>query len=138
MRTIRPVIAAAIIAAIPSILVIRSAAAQGPMAITEESAMMGMDGRGEACGCRNTQQPPWHASVHGSECRPACPPGRVFHADPCGQLHPRQHLHQGQPLGMPPCFPRLHAMWAEGAMPAPRPLAQPRCHQCGAVIEGGF
>lgn len=138
VRTIRPIIAAAIIAAIPSILVIRSAAAQGPMISAESSAMTGSDVSGDACGCRNVQQPPWHANVHGAECGPACHHCGVFHANPCGQLHPRQHLHQCQPLVMPPCFPRLHAMWAYGSMPAPRPLAQPRCHQCGAVIEGGF
>ncbi|MGI9178521.1 MAG: hypothetical protein ACR2IT_11785 [Pirellulales bacterium] len=135
MRTIRPVIAAVIVAVVPSIFSIRTAIAQETM---PDSAMMGMDGRGESCGCRNTQQPPWHGSVNGSECRPACPTCGVFHADPCGQLHPRQHLHQCPPLVLPPCFPRLHAWWAEGAMPTPRPLALPRCHQCGAVIEGGF
>lgn len=137
MHTVRFAIAAAIVAALPSILVIRNARAQETITVTEESAMSAMDGNGGSeCGCRNVQNPPWHASVGGSHCGPVCQPHGVFHANPCGQLHVRRHLHHGTTL--PPLFPRLHGWCAEGFMPTPPPLAVPRCHQCGAAIEGGF
>jgi hypothetical protein len=136
MRSFRPVIAAALVAAVPSILAIRYAAAQETISVTEDSALTGLGAQGDACGCRNVQAPPWHASVRGPECRSACHACGVFHANPCGQLHPRRHIHG--PVMLPPFFPRLHTWCAEGYMPTPPPLAQPRCHRCGAPIEGGF
>lgn len=137
MHTVRFAIATAIVAAFPSILVIRTTHAQETITVTEESAMPGMGGNGGSeCGCRNVQTPPWHASVGGSHCGPVCHHHGVFHANPCGQLHVRRHLHHGTTL--PPLFPRLHGLCAEGFMPTPPPLAVPRCHQCGAAIEGGF
>jgi len=137
VHTVRFAIAAAIVAALPSILVIRETHAQETITVTEDSAMPDTDGDGNsACGCGNGQNPPWHASVGGSHCGPVCRPHGVFHANPCGQLHVRRHLHHG--TTMPPLFPRLHGLCAEGFMPTPPPLAVPRCHQCGAAIEGGF
>ena len=137
MHTVRFAIAAAIVAALPSFLVIRETRGQETITVTEESAMAGMDGPGgSACECGDVQNPPWHASVGGGHCGPVCRPHGVFHANPCGQLHVRRHLHHGTTL--PPLFPRLHGLCAEGSMPTPQPLALPRCHQCGAVIAGGF
>ena len=136
MHIVRFTITAAIVAALPSILVIRETRAQETITI-EESGMQDMDGNeGSACGCGNGQNPPWHASVGGCHCGPVCRPHGVFHANPCGQLHVRRHLHHGTTL--PPLFPRLQGLCADGFMPTPPPLAVPRCHQCGAAIEGGF
>jgi hypothetical protein len=91
------------------------------------------------CGCRDVQRPPWHGNVQGPACGPVCRGGcgGVFHANPCGQLHLRAHA-LAHCMTLPPCFPRLHGWLAEGRMPTPPPPALPRCHQCGAVIEGGF
>ncbi|MFM8733652.1 MAG: hypothetical protein ACKOC8_00425 [Pirellulales bacterium] len=137
MRSAHHIIAAAIVAAMPSLFAAHRAAAYETMPTTDDSAMMAMDGPANACGCRNQQQPPWHASVSGPAC---CPPQHhcgVFHADPCGQVHAKHEAYR-HGLTLPPCFPRLHTWWAEGTMPTPKPLALPRCHQCGAVIAGGF
>jgi len=91
------------------------------------------------CGCRDVQRPPWHGNVQGPTCGPVCRSGcsGVFHANPCGQLHLRAYA-RAHCMTLPPCFPRLHGWLAEGSMPTPPPPALPRCHQCGAVIEGGF
>lgn len=133
MRIAHAVIAATIIAAVPSIPGIRTAAAQ-EMIVMEGAAMPGMDGCCEA----QTQRPPWHGSVAGNACG-CCSVGRVhgkFHADACGQWHQKHHLPPG--VCLPPAFPRLKAWWALGSLPTPPPLELPRCHQCGAVIAGGF
>lgn len=129
-------IIAAVVFAVPSLLAIGPAPAR-EATVMEQSEMMSMDGRGDACGCRNVQQPPWHASVNGPACGPSCHHCGVFHADPCAQLQAKHDAYR-HCITLPPCFPRLHAWWAEGTMPTPRPLAVPRCHQCGAAIEGGF
>lgn len=98
---------------------------------------------GAGCNCRNAadmQAPPWHGNVTGMDCGPMCPPGNMFHAYPCGQLRQACQAKHGR-LGcvtLPPCFPRLHAWCAEGSMPTPRPIAVPRCPECGALIEGGL
>jgi hypothetical protein len=82
--------------------------------------------------------PPWHASVHpAAPCGPTCPPPTLFHADAWGQLFGRRVIHPHAVVA-PSCFPRLHGWWAQGLMPSPVPPALPRCHQCGAMIEGGF
>lgn len=81
--------------------------------------------------------PPWHGSMHPAPCGPKCPPPTLFHADACGQLFGRRACHP-HAVVVPSCFPRLHGWWAEGLMPSPVPPALPRCHQCGAMIEGGF
>ena len=138
MRTVRLVIAATIAAAIPSILVIRESRAQET--IVMEGAAMAEPGMSAAdCNCRGGQRPAWHGNVRGEAC--GCGPvGRThgrFHADSCGQLHAKRHLHQGC-VTLPPCFPRLHGLWADGSMPSPQPPRQPRCHNCGAEIAGGF
>jgi hypothetical protein len=127
------IIAALTVAAFSSIVTIRETTAQETVTITEG------DATGAGCGCKGVQQPPWHASVRGPACGPVCGPqhGRMFHADPCGQLCVRRQLHQTGAT-MPSIFPRLHTWCAEGHMPTPRPIAVPRCHECGAVIEGGF
>lgn len=108
--------------------------AAGPSAIEGR-----MDPGGSGCGCRGVQRPPWHGNVQGPACGPGCGQGcgGVFHADPCGQLHLRAYA-RAHCMTLPPCFPRLHGWLAEGHMPTPPPPALPRCHQCGAVIDGGF
>lgn len=95
---------------------------------------------GGACNCKSAQAPPWHGTVGAVDCGPTCPPGNVYHADPCGQLLMKCQVRHGQYgcVTLPPCFPRLHAWCTEGYLPTPRPLHLPRCHQCGAVIAGGF
>ncbi|NBT14298.1 MAG: hypothetical protein EBS56_12090 [Planctomycetia bacterium] len=129
---------AALLLVLPLSLV--SPAGAQDVAITAEDAGAGpaMDAAA-GCGCRNVQRPPWHGSVQGQACGPACGTGcgGVFHANPCGQLHLRRYARE-HCMTLPPCFPRLHALCAEGFMPTPPPPALPRCHQCGAVIEGGF
>lgn len=115
-------------------------------ALGDETIMMPQDGGGlelgngaADCGCRNVQRPPWHGNVQPADCGPPCHgTGRgMFHANPCNQLHLRRYARENC-MTMPPCFPRLHAWCAEGAMPTPPPPAMPRCHQCGAAIDGGF
>ena len=95
------------------------------------------------CGCRggqpqqSWQQPPWHGNVRGNPCgepQPCCRGSNVYQAHPFQQLHWK---HSGCAT-LPPCLPRLHAMCREGYLPSPVPPVQPRCHQCGARIEGGF
>jgi len=44
----------------------------------------------------------------------------------------------GYPYPLPPCLPRLHSWLREGVLLSPQPLVTPRCHHCGAFIEGGF
>lgn len=112
--------------------------------VTEDAGAAGLEmGSADGCGCRDAQRPPWHGNVQGSVCGSACAPacGRspqpVFHANPCGQLHLRRYARE-HCMTLPPCFPRLHGWFAEGQMPTPPPPAMPRCHQCGAVIEGGL
>lgn len=92
---------------------------------------------GGACGCRDTQAPPWHGNVVGDACGPSCPPPTMFHADPCRQLWLKHNARQ-QGCALPPCFPRLHGYLTDGSMPTPRPIVMPRCPRCGAHIEGGF
>lgn len=111
-----------------------------PTIMMDEQPMAVADpGAGEGCGCRQGQwqQPPWHGNVNAGHCgQPAacCPGSSVYQAYPFRQLHaPRP------PCVRPPSlFPRLHALWCEGYLPSPIPPAQPRCHQCGAPIDGGF
>jgi hypothetical protein len=128
--------------ALPLCLPTRAEAAD-TIIVTDDSgaaAMEGMMGPGAAgCGCRDAQRPPWHGNVQGPACGPVCRSGcgGVFHANPCGQLHLRAHA-RAHCMTLPPCFPRLHGLFAEGSMPTPPPPSLPRCHQCGAVIEGGF
>jgi hypothetical protein len=108
--------------------------------VTEDAGAAGLEmGSADGCGCRDAQRPPWHGNVHGSACGPVCGQAThgVFHANPCGQLHLRRYARE-HCMTMPPCFPRLHGWFAEGQMPTPPPPAMPRCHQCGAVIEGGL
>lgn len=90
-----------------------------------------------ACGCRNLQSPPWHGSVAGAPCGPSCPPPNKFHADPCGQLWMKHQARQ-QGYVLPPCFPRMHGRLADGSWPTPRPIALPRCPNCGTHIEFGM
>ena len=92
----------------------------------------------EGCGCRpgQWQQPPWHGNVHADHCgQTACCPGSSVY-----QAYPFRMLHAPRPACVrpPSYFPRLHTLYREGYMPTPIPPAQPRCHQCGAPIEGGF
>lgn len=92
------------------------------------------------CGCSSGaahQQPPWHGNVRAAQCNtcPNCCRGSsVYQAHPFQQLHWRQY----GCVTLPPCFPRLHTLCRDGYLPSPIPPAVPRCHQCGAAIEGGF
>jgi len=105
----------------------------------DETSMVMVDAGPAAgdCTCRSRQAPPWHGNVDGMSCPPMHHGNRIFQANPCGQLG---MLCPWNRCGaqLPPCFPRLHGCCADGQMPTPRPIAIPRCHQCGAVIEGGF
>jgi hypothetical protein len=62
------------------------------------------------------------------------PSPELFHADPRGQLCMK---HQARAMGATPpsYFPRLHMWCAEGYMPTPRLLAQPRCRHCGMPLD---
>jgi hypothetical protein len=89
----------------------------------------------EDCDC--VKQPPWHGSVQGPACQsgPKCRGSNVYQANPWAQLHWRQ---AGPCVTLPPCLPRFHALFAEGYLLSPVPPKLPRCHNCGAAIEGGF
>jgi hypothetical protein len=136
VSTIRFVIAATIAAAIPSIHPIRNAQAQESI-VMEGAAMPGMGAAD--CNCRGVQRPPWHGSVANEACGcgPVCQAHGMFHADPCGQLRSRHQIHSGCVVESP-WFPRLHGWRVDGAMPTPPPISLPRCHECGAVIAGGY
>ena len=131
-----------VVSALPLCLAARVEAVD-TIAVSRDSGAVAIEGVMEpgasGCGCRDVQRPPWHGNVQapacGQVCRSGC--GGVFHADPCGQLHLRAYA-RANCMTLPPCFPRLHGWRAEGFMPTPPPPALPRCHQCGAVIEGGF
>jgi hypothetical protein len=133
VRVAHAIIAAMFVAAVPSILEIRTAVGQETI-IVEGPGMGGAGGFEES----EVRRPPWHRSVAGEACGcgPVCRPHGTFHADACGQLRAKHHHHPG--VVPPPVFPRLHGWWAEGRMPTPPPLELPRCHQCGAVIAGGL
>lgn len=108
--------------------------------IMEDAAMMPAEAGADSCGCRPVQRPPWHGNVQGMSggCNPCCDPHTgVFHADPCGQLRMRKMARENC-MRMPSCFPRLHTFCRDGYLPSPVPPVTPRCHHCGAVIEGAF
>lgn len=141
MHIVRPLLfAVALLAAAPSPSAATAAqivdTQPGAMTVVTEPADAGQPGD---CGCRagQLQQPPWHGNVRGNPCgepQACCRGSNVFQAHPFQQLHWK---HSGC-VTLPPCLPRLHAMCREGYLPSPIPPAQPRCHQCGAAIEGGF
>jgi hypothetical protein len=111
----------------------------GETIVVNEGPMPAEAGVGQpgGCGCRSVQQPPWHGNVRGAQCGPApacCRGSSVFQAHPFQQLP----CHRPPCTTLPPCLPRLHAMCREGYLPTPVSPVQPRCHQCGAAIEGGF
>ena len=145
MRIVRPLLfAVAALAAASSHLTATAAqiadTQQGETTVMTESAGSGQPGE---CGCRggqpqqSWQQPPWHGNVQGYHCgqpQACCRGSSVYQANPFHQL---QWKHSGC-VTLPPYLPRLHAMCREGYLPSPVPPALPRCHQCGAAIEGGF
>ncbi|NBW96877.1 MAG: hypothetical protein EBR28_09145 [Planctomycetia bacterium] len=136
----RHLLAALAIVALPlAVLPTARTAAEETIILTEEHPGSLDLGGADGCGCRGVQRPPWHGNVRGTGCGQACGTGcgGVYHANPCGQLHLRRFARENC-MTLPPCFPRMHALCAEGFMPTPPPPAMPRCHQCGAVIEGGF
>jgi len=146
VRIVRPLlVAAAFVGLSAALLPVRTVYAQESITVTEDPAMapsVGISADPSACGCRNVQQPPWHGNVHGDHCGPACGPAcgtghGTFQANPWGQLHMRRHIKAGC-VTLPPCMPRLHAMCREGYLLSPTPPTLPRCHECGAMIEGGF
>jgi hypothetical protein len=116
----------------------RGACGQETIMITEDSVMSVGEGMGsEPCDCGDVRRPPWHGNVRGS-CDPCCDPHTgVFHANPGGQLHMRRHARENC-MRMPSCFPRLHTWCRDGYLPSPTPPVTPRCHQCGAVVDGAF
>jgi len=131
VRIVRPFfVYVSIIAAIVSLYPSQMVLAQETMTITEEPGMAaaGPGSTAGDCGCRSVQRPPWHGSVRSQPCGPACAPA-------CGPA--RSPCHSGSNV-KPSCFPRLHTWCRDGYMPSPVPPTLPRCHQCGAVVEGGF
>jgi hypothetical protein len=129
---LRLTFAAFVIAACGVLPVIRELHAQETTIVMDDSGPAAGD-----CNCRSQQAPPWHGNVNGMSCPPMHHGNRIFQANPCGQLGMLCPWNRGC-AQLPPCFPRLHGLCADGQMPTPRPIAIPRCHQCGAVIEGGF
>lgn len=107
-------------------------AGRGSLGMGYQSASPCMSG---ACGPSAGYSP-------SSPCRPAgacpkCGPPGVCGAT--GACHPPlMGLGKNPGYSLPPCLPRLHAMCREGLVLSPKPLAIPKCHQCGAFIEGGF
>jgi hypothetical protein len=100
------------------------------------------------CACRGGQTPPWHGSVAaapggwhapacGPACAPACGPG---YGPACGHMGTGCGWWSGRGMGytLPPFFPRLSTFCREGWLPTPPPVAVPRCHNCGAMIDAGF
>jgi len=145
VRIVRPLLFAVTVLAAASSPLTATAAQMadtqpGETTVMTESAAPGQPGD---CGCRpgqpqqSWQQPPWHGNVQAGQCgaRPACCRGSSVY-----QAHPFQQLQwkHSPCVTQPPHFPRLHAMCREGYLPSPVPPTQPRCHQCGAAIEGGF
>jgi hypothetical protein len=133
----RLIIAAAIAsAAVPSIFLIQDVRAQETI-VMEGAAMPGM-AAGD-CNCKGVQRPAWHGSVAGQACGcgPVCQAHGMFHADSCGQLRSHSQVHSGC-VTQPSWFPRLHGWRVDGVMPTPPPPCLPRCHECGAVIAGGY
>ncbi len=145
MRSVRPLLfAVAVLAAASSPLTATAAqfddTQPGETTVVTESVAPGQQGD---CGCRggqpqqSWQQPPWHGNVRGNQCgapQACCRGSNVYQAHPFQQL---QWKHSPC-VTLPPHFPRLHSMCREGYLPSPVPPAQPRCHQCGAAIQGGF
>lgn len=150
MRTVRPLLfAVAAVAATLSPITVAAAQIEGGLSgesvmVTESPlAAPSVAGQTGDCGCRagqpqqSWQQPPWHGNVQGNQCGPApagCRGSNVFQANPFQQLAWKH----SSCVTLPPCLPRLHAMCREGYLPSPVPPVQPRCHQCGVAIEGGF
>ena len=149
MRIARPLLfAAAVFAAVWSPRMLWSAQMDGGMSgesvvVTESPLDTAAASPAGDCGCRggqppqSWQQPPWHGNVRGNPCgeQPStCRGSSVFQAHPFQQLNAKH----SPCVTLPPCLPRLHAMCREGYLPSPVPPVQPRCHQCGAAIEGGF
>lgn len=136
MSSFRVIIAATIVSAIPSIHGVREARAQETI-VMEGAAMPGTIAGN--CNCRGGQRPPWHGSVESEACGcgPVCRAHGMFHADSCGQLRAREQLRSGCVTDSP-WFPRLHGWRVDGCMPTPPPIALPRCHECGAVVAGGY
>ncbi|MFM7522437.1 MAG: hypothetical protein ACKO9B_18505 [Planctomycetota bacterium] len=89
------------------------------------------------------QSPPWHGSVAAAPnaaCGPAChhcggygPACARMGCQGCGLFS-----HRALGVSLPPFFPRLHTLFHDGYLPTPPPVALPRCHNCGAHIDGGF
>jgi len=145
VRSVRPLLfAVAVLAAASSPLTATAAqfddTQPGATTVATESAAPGQPGD---CGCRDGQpqqswqQPPWHGNVRGSQCgapQACCRGSNVYQAHPFQQL---QWKHSPC-VTLPPHFPRLHSLCREGYLPSPVPPAQPRCHQCGVAIQGGF
>jgi hypothetical protein len=145
VRSVRPLLfAVAVLAAASSPLTATAAQFEdtqpGETTVVAESVAPGQPGD---CGCRggqpqqSWQQPPWHGNVRSNQCgapQACCRGSNVYQAHPFQQL---QWKHSPC-VTLPPHFPRLHSMCREGYLPSPVPPVQPRCHQCGAAIQGGF
>ena len=128
--------------------------------------VIGGPAAGDCESCRSAQRPPWHGSAMAGRgypmgagamvaapCR-ACGPAMACKScgpSACrgcglpgmcgltGACHPPLAAGcWGYPYPLPPCLPRLSACLREGRLVSPQPLMIPRCHECGALIEGGF
>lgn len=102
----------------------RVAMTNDPMTIIDDGhgEMMIESATSPPCATCQTRTPPWHGNVSApGACGAAC--------DPCVRSYETCR---------PTCFPRLHALWSEGYLPAPIPPCEPRCRQCGTMIETGF
>jgi hypothetical protein len=145
VRSVRPLLfAVAVLAAASSPLTATAAqfddTQPAEATVVTESVAPGQQGD---CGCRggqpqqSWQQPPWHGNVRANQCgapQACCRGSSVYQANPFQQLQAKH----SPCVTLPPHFPRLHAMCREGYLPSPVPPVQPRCHQCGAAIQGGF
>ena len=99
---------------------------------------------GSRYGYPGAQNPPWHGSVAAAPaaaCGPAChhcggygPACACMGGHGCGWLWAQRSMG----YSLPPLFPRLHTLIHDGYLPTPPPVAMPRCHNCGAMIDAGF
>ena len=138
MRTVTSLVASLVLSvAVPAACLSVASAEETIVMDGEGMAAADVAADSSACGCSNRLSPPWHGSVAGEPCGPSCPPPNKFHADPCGQLWMKHNARQ-QGYVLPPCFPRMHGRLADGWWPTPRPIAQPRCPNCGTHIDLGM
>ena len=116
--------------------------------VIDDTMPVGVAGPAPCAACRGGQTPPWHGSVAAAPggwrapaCGPACAPGcGPGYGPACGHMGAGCGWWSGRGMGytLPPFFPRLSTFCREGWLPTPPPVAVPRCHNCGAMIDAGF